>query len=93
MMFLLFLKLLLLNTPKLGAREKEERVQTGSTSNRLDYIPSPTEGLRAPGPTTGTPGYNHKNKNKKIKNKKEREEYDAEDKGLSTYHITNKVLK
>ena len=68
---------------------KKERVQTGSTSGRLDYIPSPTEGLRAPGPTTGTPGYNHKNKNLKMK----REEDDAEDRGLSTYHITNEVLK
>ena len=66
---------------------KKERVQTGSTSGRLDYIPSLTEGLRAPGPATGTPGYNHKKK------KKEREEDDAEDRGLSTYHITNEVLK
>ena len=71
---------------------KKERVQTGNTSGRLDYIPSPTEGLRAPGPTTGTPGYNHKNL-KKERKKKEREEDDAEDRGLSTYHITNEVLK
>ena len=34
------------------------------------YIPSPTEGLRAPGPTTGTPGYNHKKRRKKRKEKK-----------------------
>ena len=67
---------------------KKERVQTGNTSGRLDYILSPTEGLRAPGPTTGTPGYNHKSFKKK-----EREEDDAEDRGLSTYHITNEVLK
>ena len=72
---------------------KKERVQTGTTSGRLDYIPSPTEGLRAPGPTTGIYTQIQPQEEKKRRKKKEREEDDAEDRGLSTYHITNEVLK
>ena len=60
-LLLLLLLLLLFNrTGKMQSRDKANKKKENNrssapkqTSGRLDYFPSPAEGLRAPGPTTG----------------------------------------